>query len=295
MADLSSTIIRGNLRTIGDTTASHIKAENGANIKLYDSTNYSAGSVSDNVYTPVKWSFNGVASGLSLQDGDTFTIKIPTITGNDYGIFLSVDGGTTYYPIASSGTSRLTSQYSVGTYLTVIFEESGSVESIFPVAGGSARVTVTGGCFRVSNYYDSGNYGAIQITYSDLKTLINNSQLVPGQLYRMTDYVTTVNTTNEPEAQSVRHQFDLIIRALSSNELDENVSAVQHSGDTYFNTCKLSSWNIKYDIDNNTDKYSWADSTNGKGVIYYMKDEWNNECPYDFKNVQFKRYKISSV
>ena len=28
---------------------------------------------------------------------------------------------------------------------------------------------------------------------------------------------------------------------------------------------------------------------NGKGVIYYMKDEWNNECPYDFKNIQFIR------
>lgn len=26
---------------------------------------------------------------------------------------------------------------------------------------------------------------------------------------------------------------------------------------------------------------------NGKGVIYYMKDEWNNECPYDFKNIMF--------
>ena len=28
----------------------------------------------------------------------------------------------------------------------------------------------------------------------------------------------------------------------------------------------------------------------GKGTIVYMKDEWGNECPYDFKNVQFKRY-----
>lgn len=27
----------------------------------------------------------------------------------------------------------------------------------------------------------------------------------------------------------------------------------------------------------------------GKGVIYYMKDEHGNECPYDFKNIQFKR------
>lgn len=27
----------------------------------------------------------------------------------------------------------------------------------------------------------------------------------------------------------------------------------------------------------------------GKGVIYRMIDEWNNDCPYDFKNVLFKR------
>ena len=27
----------------------------------------------------------------------------------------------------------------------------------------------------------------------------------------------------------------------------------------------------------------------GKGVIYYMKDEWGNECPYDFKNIMFNR------
>jgi hypothetical protein len=25
----------------------------------------------------------------------------------------------------------------------------------------------------------------------------------------------------------------------------------------------------------------------GKGVIYYMKDEYSNECPYDFKNIMF--------
>ena len=28
----------------------------------------------------------------------------------------------------------------------------------------------------------------------------------------------------------------------------------------------------------------------GKGTILWMKDEFNNECPYDFKNIQFKRY-----
>ena len=33
--------------------------------------------------------------------------------------------------------------------------------------------------------------------------------------------------------------------------------------------------------------------SNGKGVIYYMKDEHNNECPYDFKNIMFVRYKLN--
>jgi inorganic pyrophosphatase len=33
-----------------------------------------------------------------------------------------------------------------------------------------------------------------------------------------------------------------------------------------------------------------AEVIEGKGVIYYMKDEHGNECPYDFKNIQFKRH-----
>lgn len=30
-----------------------------------------------------------------------------------------------------------------------------------------------------------------------------------------------------------------------------------------------------------------VDLATGKGVIYYMKDEWDNECHYDFKNIQY--------
>ncbi|MCF0227836.1 MAG: hypothetical protein HUJ52_03375, partial [Malacoplasma sp.] len=46
-------------------------------------------------------------------------------------------------------------------------------------------------------------------------------------------------------------------------------------------------WEIKYDINNDTSVYTWADATNGKGVIYYMKDEFGNEAGYDFKNILF--------
>jgi len=33
-----------------------------------------------------------------------------------------------------------------------------------------------------------------------------------------------------------------------------------------------------------------TETSNGKGTILWMKDEHGNECTYDFKNVQFKRY-----
>ena len=33
----------------------------------------------------------------------------------------------------------------------------------------------------------------------------------------------------------------------------------------------------------------------GKGVVYWMKDEFGNEAPYDFKNIQFKRFEIMAV
>jgi hypothetical protein len=52
---------------------------------------------------------------------------------------------------------------------------------------------------------------------------------------------------------------------------------------------------LKYCLNNDTNRFAWADATNGKGVIYYMKDEFFNECGYDFKNIKFARYKITAM
>ena len=219
------------------------------------------------------------------------------------------------------------------------------------------------------------------ITYAQLKSLRDNKQLVPGQQYRITDYVTT---TAQENTQSAGHQFDIIVVADSEDKLNENARAIQHSGDTYFANSKLESWQLKYCLDNDTDRFGWAqgesteslkvwrenyseyleegtiytydentsvddfyyadtfkqnypgyvyvffsadaayystvvskskhilegdivvycesngDSTStgtakdityqegtaGKGVIYYMKDEWNNQVYFDFKNIK---------
>ena len=110
--------------------------------------------------------------------------------------------------------------------------------------------------------------------------------LQPGALYRITDYVTT---TAQTDTQSANHPFDVIVLALSDSVLSENAWAIQHEGDEYFAGSNLAAWQMKYCLDNDANRFLWADTDNGKGVIYYMKDERNNECPYDFKNIQFLR------
>ena len=132
----------------------------------------------------------------------------------------------------------------------------------------------------------------VSTTYDEIKSLRDQSKLKSGQFYRITDYVTTSTQEN---TRSAGHAFDVIVIATDVDTLNENAKAIKHEGDTYFADCNLDAWEIKYDLDNDTNKYAWADKTNGKGVIFYMKDEWNNECPYDFKNIQFKRWAVTDV
>lgn len=135
----------------------------------------------------------------------------------------------------------------------------------------------------------------INVTYSELVALKTAGTLKEGTYYRMTDYVTTTNETGlmrlytSEKARSAGHAFDLIIQATSNSTLSEICSAAVHAGDTYFANYNLGGWQIWYDINNDTDKYAWADTTNGKGVIYRLIDERGNDLPYDFKNIQFLR------
>lgn len=132
----------------------------------------------------------------------------------------------------------------------------------------------------------------VPITYSELKNLRDTSSLVPGMQYRIRDYQCT---TVQANTQSAGHAFDIIVTADSETKLNENAKAAHHDGDTYFANCNLETWELKYCLENDINRFAWADTTNGKGVIYYMKDEWNNECPYDFKNIMFKRWAVSEV
>ena len=126
----------------------------------------------------------------------------------------------------------------------------------------------------------------VKIQWAELKALMGNSQLVKGKQYRITDYTCT---TTHAATKSAGHVFDIIVTADSTNVLNEEARAIQHEGDTYFTDCDLNEWKIWYCIDNDTNRFDWADSVNGKGVIYRMIDEFNNDVAYDFKNIQFYR------
>ena len=133
----------------------------------------------------------------------------------------------------------------------------------------------------------AGGSSLVSISYGELVNLRDNNGLIPGTWYRITDYITT---TYQENTSSAGHPFDVIVLALSENTLSEEAYAIKSERDTdnYFGTSNLSAWKIKYTLDNNTNRFEWADEENGKGVIYRMIDEYNNDCPYDFKSIMFR-------
>ena len=140
--------------------------------------------------------------------------------------------------------------------------------------------------------YVSGLLPTQKVTWAELKALRDGGKLTAGRKYRITDFVTT---SAQAETRSAGHAFDVIVTADDEKTLNENAHAAIHSGDTYFAGCKLNAWELKYSLDNDVERFAWADATNGKGVVWWMRDEWDNECFYDFKNIQYKRYKVTAV
>ena len=68
-----------------------------------------------------------------------------------------------------------------------------------------------------------------EITSSDLKTLRDEAKLTPSSLYRITDYETTTSLVT---SRSAGHLFDVVVLALSQNELSERAWAIRSERDT---------------------------------------------------------------
>lgn len=172
-----------------------------------------------------------------------------------------------------------------------------------------------------------GNKDFVEPSHED------NPWLIPGKYYsfiyrcKQGDVLTPSGFLNNkyfsPDENSASHYekaFRITVLAISYNQLShdaiidkpyyatgdsddpdqycdpyyiQRLQSDQVSEDNYRSDVDYSKWVIKYDINNDTNLYQWADNTydlagrpNGKGVIYYMKDEHGNEAYFDFKNIK---------
>ena len=113
------------------------------------------------------------------------------------------------------------------------------------------------GIISISNISDILNKldKTIEINYVDLVTLRDNAQLIPGQKYRIIDYITK---TSQENTKSAGHQFDIIVTALDESTLSEEAQAIQNNNDGYFDGSNLSAWKLWYCLDNDTNRFVWA-------------------------------------
>lgn len=116
----------------------------------------STAAVTSSPYKSSRWAFNLGVAAADLTTGMMITVKIPQPT-NTYGSYVSIDNGTTYKPIAvGTGKGRMTTHYAQNNIITLFYDSAGTVTT-YAFNGAASTSDVTGGCWRVLNYYDSGN------------------------------------------------------------------------------------------------------------------------------------------
>ncbi len=110
---------------------------------------------SSKAYIPAKWIYD---IGHTPTAGELMLIKIP-VAGISSGVWLSVDNGTTYHPVATINKTRLTTQYGINAMLLLMYEPSatttvyGTDETGAPK--GSSAADLVSDRWTVVNGYDA--------------------------------------------------------------------------------------------------------------------------------------------
>ena len=231
---------------------------------------------------------NGMYSGLYAGTEPKNFYLVRFLPGDTF-LMITVNG----YAASPFGTPQITQLLYKLPAKTSTSEQNAEIYLRTGSYNKTDKVWVWGNFIKMATIDDINPTPMISVTYAELVALRDNGELVAGMQYRITDYVTT---TAQENTRSAGHQFDVIVTADNENTLNEVARACLHEGDTYFSEAgaDLAAWKIWYCIDNDAERFAWADAKNGKGVIYRMIDEWNNDVPYDFKNINFKRYIIEA-
>ena len=165
-------------------------------------------------------------------------------------------------------------------------------QNIFHQLGTRAKAGNSTCAVKVTLTYTSGE----DVDCMGVYVTKENDSVIVGYDYHRGQCTSSLNKDNEYYIQlpndGYTGKYSIYFCIATENETTNNACGVKaewYTGASYFDNSNLSSWEIKYSVDNNQSKYSWA-NINGKGVIYYMKDEYRNEAPYDFKNIKYGDY-----
>ncbi len=181
--------------------------------------------------------------------------------------------------------SEVITNNGINTRITVVDEPAGD-----NCAFGGTRISVvdkdTNEVIETQYVCDSGSASVFElITYEELRTKIETSELDPGKLYKITDFQTIYDQPSyvtggddlDPNVETKYADIDpIIVTATSSNTLDTFASQPGNPDDI-----------IRYEFDY-TLPFNTATPT--KGRITYRKDNKGNECSWDFRTILFKRW-----
>lgn len=153
--------------------------------------------------------------------------------------------------------------------------------------------------YDVANkHYVDTHKDPIKVTHAELVEMVNAHALIEGQEYEITDY----EATAEPGA-AVRgdnqYLFNIIVKAMDSSNLSYDArcsfSDRNHNLKLLLYNSNINAWQIKYQLKpDNMYIFDWTDP-NGKGTIFWLKDDVGNEAPFDFYNFIYKSnvFKVS--
>jgi hypothetical protein len=124
----------------------------------------------------------------------------------------------------------------------------------------------------------------IDVTYSQLKTLILNSDLLVGQFYRITNFNTTLYDAFDSPRIAYSGVEPLIVQALSETIVSMRAQSTISTDDIVLDISDLSPGHVLYGAPQYT------------GRIIYRRDNKNKlEAPYDFANVLIRKWAVDPI
>ena len=119
-----------------------------------------AGNASSGSYLSVKWTVDDVEGITEPYDGMKILVRIPLAGVGTAGVVLSIDGGTTYHPVAYNVNTALTTHYPVNTNKVFVYNATQKMNGYLT----SNTVTNITGVWQGESNYDSNT----TITYGTL-------------------------------------------------------------------------------------------------------------------------------